>query len=296
MTLPFLSRESLAAWCVVPYDSERRDAAARARMLGERGIGRLVWDWRDEHVPLFDAELDALEDAGIELAGLWAPAPLSDDTAVVDVIAGLVARAVERGHAPQLWSCYEFPGPWTGPEPDADETAALVADAVHRFAPIATLADEHGLTLGIYNHMGWSGEPEHQLLIADALQARGHQSVGLVYQLHHGHTHMDRFARVWPQIAPRVIAFGLNGMIPGAAAGGRKIHPYGHGPHDVEIARVVLESRWTGLTTVLGHTMEDAAQRLADNLDGVEWVRARLAGEGPEAPPAARIPEPVWPH
>ena len=105
MTLPFLSRESLAAWCVVPYDSERRDAAARARVPGERGIGRLVWDWRDEHVPLFDAELDALEDAGIELAGLWAPAPQGDDAGVVDVIAGLTTRAVERGHAPQLWSC-----------------------------------------------------------------------------------------------------------------------------------------------------------------------------------------------
>jgi hypothetical protein len=254
----------------------------------------VVWDWRDEHPPLFEEELDALGERGIELLGLWCPV-LGD----ADAVTGLVATAAARGLAPQLWTCIEFGPPWEGHRP-ADH-AERVAHAVSLIEPLARLGAEHGMTVGLYNHMGWFGEPEHQVDIADALAPRGADNVGLVYQQHHGHTHMDRWDSLWPAIAPRVIALGLNGMVPRStdplvATGGAKIYPYGHGPRDVDLARVVVESGWHGPVTVLGHTMDDVEVRLRDNLEGLDWVRARLAGEEPSGPPAARIPAPVWPH
>lgn len=263
-------------------------------MLAGLGIGAVVWDWRDEHLPLFEAELDALAENGIALLGLWCPAV--GDT---DAVSGLINTAARRGLTPQLWTCIEFGPPLEGPPaPDHGERVARAVDVIESLAHAGA---EHGMSVGLYNHMGWFGEPEHQIDIADALAARGVENVGLVYQQHHGHTHVDRWASLWPTIAPRVIALGLNGMVPlsvdpRAATAGPKIFPYGHRPHDVELARVVVESGWSGPVTILGHTMDDVELRLLDNLEGLDWVRSRLAGSGPEEPPVARIPSPVWPH
>lgn len=263
-------------------------------MLAELGIGALAWDWRDEHVLHFDEELDALEERGIRLLSLWCPV-----LGEADAVETLVSRAAARGLTPQLWTCIEYGAPWAGPRP-ADH-AERVARAADRIEPLARLGAEHGMVTGFYNHMGWFGEPEHQIDIADALAERGVEGVGLVYQQHHGHAHAERFAAMWPAIASRVMALGLNGMVPlsadpTAAVGGPKICPYGRGPLDVELARVIVDSGWRGPVTILGHTMDDVVLRLRDNLEGLEWVRWRLAGKGPDAPPPARIPRPVWPH
>jgi hypothetical protein len=294
VTSDILARENIAAWCIVPYDSRRRTPRERAAMLAELGIGALVWDWRDEHLPSFEEELDALAEKGIDLLGMWGPAV--GDTAAV---AGLVTAAAKRGLAPQLWTCIEYGPPWEGPPPP--NHAERVARAAATIEPLARLAVDHGMTVGLYNHMGWFGEPEHQVDIADALAERGLEIVGLVYQQHHGHAHLDRWEELWPAIAPRVIAVGLNGMVPPsvdprAATSAPKIHPYGRGPRDVGLAQVVVDSHWQGPVTILGHTMDDVELRILDNLEGLDWVRSRLAGGGPEEPPPARIPEPVWPH
>ena len=294
MGLDILARENLAAWCIVPYDSRRRSPAERAAMLAELGIGALAWDWREEHVPSFTEELNALEEYGVALVALWCPA-VGD----ADAVPGLVAAAAARGLAPQLWTCIEYGPPWQGPPPP--DHAERVEHAAAIVEPLARLGREHGMTVGLYNHMGWFGEPEHQLGVADALAARGFDNVGLVYQQHHGHAHLERWESLWPAIAPRVMALGLNGMVPlsvdpRAAMGGPKISPYGHGTRDVELARVVVESGWKGAVTILGHTMDDVELRLRDNLEGLDWVRSRLAGTGSAAPPAARIATPVWPH
>jgi len=299
MGLEILARDNVAAWCVVPYDSLRRGPVERAAMLADLGIGSMVWDWRDEHVPFFEDELDALAAHGIGLTGIWCPLPQFED-GVPDAVAGLVATAAGRGLAPQLWTCIEFAPPWEGPVPQ--DQWRRVAEASDRIAPLAALGAEHGMQVGLYNHMGWFGEPENQVAVLEALDAEGFANAGLVYQQHHGHAQVERFASMWPAIAPYVIALGLNGMLriadePGVATGGSKIHPYGHGPDDVDLARAVVDSGWTGPITLLGHTMDDVALRLADNLEGLDWVRDQLAGTSTaDAPPPARIPQPIWPH
>ena len=66
-------KPNLVAWCVVPFDAKKRGPAERAAMLKTLGIKRLAYDWRDEHIATFDAELKALKDNKIEMTAFWFP-------------------------------------------------------------------------------------------------------------------------------------------------------------------------------------------------------------------------------
>src|SRR5262245_8828601 len=65
---------NLVAWCIVPFDAKGRGPEERAQMLRRLGLSRLAYDWRDEHIPTFDQELDALNRHGIRLEAFWFPA------------------------------------------------------------------------------------------------------------------------------------------------------------------------------------------------------------------------------
>lgn len=303
--LSLLEPHSLFGWSMVPYTDRPRTGVERAAILTRLGLRGVAWDWRPEHVPDFPAELDAYEGAGLDLLAVWVPALLptdDDDLGEIDADARtLIAECARRGLTPQLWTCSGFgpPGPYppVGGELDPIDHHRRVARTATHLAPLVSLASEHGMTVALYNHQGWFGEPENQVALADALAEQGLTNVGLTYQFHHGHAHIDRFAEMWPAIAPRVVALGLSGMVAEAHWGGRKIHPLGHGQYDERMLRTVLDSGWTGPVTVLCHTMDDPEDRLRDNLEGLAWLRARIAGENvPDAPPPARIPEPEWPH
>src|ERR1051325_7854659 len=63
-------RDNLVAWCIVPFDAKKRTPEQRAQMLQKLGIHRFAYDWRAEHLPTFDAELDQLKQHNIELTAL----------------------------------------------------------------------------------------------------------------------------------------------------------------------------------------------------------------------------------
>ena len=56
-----LDPQNLTAWCVVPFDARKRGPEQRAEMLQRLGFRSFAYDWRAEHVPTFDAELEALK-------------------------------------------------------------------------------------------------------------------------------------------------------------------------------------------------------------------------------------------
>ena len=335
LDLSVLARENLVAWCIVPYDSRRRGPRARAEMLARLGITRLAWDWRPEHVSQLDAELDALDEFGIELTGVWLPASLPADDGVLgrlDPDVGVILDTLrDRGAATQLWTCTEFgqPGPVT-PLPADEHRRAVERTAAH-LGPLAERANADGHTLALYNHLGWAGEPANQLDVLRVLLDRGLARPGLVYVQHHGHAHLDRFASILDSMGGALVALGINGMLPGAHWGDGKVHPVGRGPRDLELARTIATSGWRGPVAILGHTMDDVEDRLLDNLEGLDWIVERLRQEAdgeahddapsagdaqvrhvapsardtPSAPvvagalpspPAARIPHPRWPH
>src|SRR6187549_1532533 len=91
------ARNNLVAWCIVPFDSKKRGPEERAQMLERLGIKRLAYDYRAEHVPTWDAELDALKLHGIELTAWWFPASLNDEARqALDLFR-------RHGVKPQLW-------------------------------------------------------------------------------------------------------------------------------------------------------------------------------------------------
>jgi len=60
---------------------------------------------------------------------------------------------------------------------------------------------------------------------------------------------------------------------------GKKIMVLGQGDLDVELARTICESGYTGPIGILNHTEHDAEARLLDNLDGLDWITGELTGK-----------------
>ena len=273
-------RSNLAAWCIVPFDAQKRGPEERAAMLARMGITKFVYDYRAEHIPQWDDELSALKKHDIELLGWWFPTVLNDQ-------AKKTLELFQRhGVRPQLWvsgggrEAIEA-------ENEADQQARIARE-VKRLKPICEAAAPLSCQVGLYNHGGWFGEPENQLAILESLKAEGIENVGIVYNLHHGHGHLDRLAEVLPKLQPHLLCLNLNGMDIEGDAKGRKILPLGVGTEDLKVLRQIRESGYSGPIGILNHTQEDAEGRLLDNLDGLQWLVPQLDDQTPAAKPQYR--------
>jgi sugar phosphate isomerase/epimerase len=254
------------AWCIVPFDTAKRDAAARAAMLERLQIRRLAYDWRAEHVPQFDAEVIEMQRRGIEILAWWFPNRIDDASRrIVEVIS-------RHGIRPQLWTMGS-----AAPLKDPAGQEARVAEEAAKLRPVLEIAAKLGCQVGLYNHGGWFGEPENQLAILARLRAEGFTKVGLVYNFHHGHEHLDRFPELWRRIKDHTLAVNLNGMIAGGDKAGKKILYLGEGDRELAMLRFIQESGWRGPIGVLNHRMDtDAEVALRANLAGLDQLAAKL--------------------
>jgi pimeloyl-ACP methyl ester carboxylesterase len=110
-------------------------------------------------------------------------------------------------------------------------------------------------------------------------------NVSLVYNLHHGHDHLERFPALLKQMTPHLVAINLNGMVKDGDKTGKKILPLGQGDLDLELLKTIAASGYHGPIGILGHTSDDAEERLKDNLDGLDWLVPQLAGKTPGPKP-----------
>lgn len=271
------ARTNLVAWCIVPFDTRKRTPEQRAELLEQLGVKRLAYDWRSEHVPTFDAEIAALDRRGIELTAWWFPAALNDEAkAILDCLR-------RHGKHPQLWVTMG-----TEPEPDPAKLAGKITGAVETLGPICDAAAGLGSTVALYNHLGWFGEPTNQVVVINRLRAAGHTNVGSVYNFHHAHAHIDDFAAQLAVLKPHLLAVNLNGMVWRGDEAGRKIIPLGTGDEELRMMRELVASGWKGPVGIIGHTEEDAGEKLRKELAGLERL-APLATE-PPGPPPVRTP------
>jgi sugar phosphate isomerase/epimerase len=257
------AQENLVAWCIVPFDAKKRGPEERAEMLERLAIRRLAYDYRQEHIPTFDAEMEALKKHGIELTAWWFPGSLNAEARnILDVIARHKVQ-------PQLWISG---GGEAAKSPE--EQAQRVQKEADRIRPIAEAAAKLGLRVGLYNHGGWFGEPENQLAIIAQLNL---PNVGIVYNFHHGHEHVARFPELWQKMRGNLIAVNLNGMIPVDAPGHKKILPLGAGTDELAMLRAIRDSGWHGPVGILNHRPEmDAEVALRGNLEGLRKLRQQL--------------------
>ena len=254
-------------------------------MLKELGLTKFAYDWRTEHLPTFEEELGVLKRHEMELTAVWFPPELNAE-------ARQILETLKRNNVrTQFWVAMDEPAPGLPDQwEDAEkENATKTAAAVKALRPIVDAAAEQGCAVGLYNHGGWFGEPENQLAIVKALDA---SNVGIVYNLHHGHDHVGRFAEVLAKLKPHLLAINLNGMDRNGERLGRKILPLGQGELDLELLRAIADSGYRGPVGILGHTQDDVNTRLQDNLDGLAWLIDRLDGGDPGPRPRPRTPVP----
>jgi putative heme-binding domain-containing protein len=273
------ARENLVAWCIVPFDSKNRGPEERAAMLERLGFTKFAYDWRAEHIPSFDAEIVALKRHGITLQAFWlAPGELNRESRLILDL--LKRHAIQT----ELWVLLDL----GADRVSGAEQTRRVESAAAKLRPLAEEAGKIRCSLALYNHGGWFGEPENQLAILERLKAQGITNVGAVYNLHHGHEHLDRLAEVLAMLKPYLRAVNLNGMVRDGDRAGRKIVPLGQGPLDLKTLRTILDSGYRGPIGILGHTQDDAEERLKDNLDGLAWLVPQLEGKPPGPRPAPR--------
>ena len=257
------AKSNLVAWCIVPFDAKQRGPAERAEMLGRLGISRFAYDWRAKDIPTFDQELDELAKRNIRLQAFWLSSGLKpqSDKNVAAVLDFLQRRKVRT----QIW--YFVSG---GKDLDAlgqEQKVEAVAAAVRY---VATAAAKTGGSVAIYNHGGWTGDPDNQIAVIRRL---GMDNVGIVYNFHHGRQDMDRFPELFARMLPYLMAVNVNGMKEGAPM----ILPLGEGDRELEMLRVIRRSRYQGPIGILNHRPEvDAETGLQQNLDGLRKLLARM--------------------
>ena len=279
------ARTNLVAWCIVPFDAQKRGPEERAAMLERLGFRQFAYDYRAEHIPTWDAEMAALKKHHVHLLAWWFPTTLNDEARK---ILGVLERNQIRA---QLWVM----GGGT-PVKSAEEQAARVSAEAKRIREIAGAAAKIGCTVALYNHGAWFGEPENQLAIIAQLSGAGVTNVGLVYNLHHGHEHLDRFPALLQKMKPYLVALNINGTVRDGETSGRKILPLAQGDLDLSLLKTIRDSGWRGPVGILNHTDEDAEARLHDNLDGLDWLVPQLDGQPAGPKPTPRSWRPAMPN
>jgi hypothetical protein len=262
------ARGNLCAWCIVPFDGKKRGPEARVAMLQQLGFTKYAYDWRAEHLPTFEKELVLLKEAKIELQAVWFPAGIGKDGQF------LLDALKKHGVRTELWVML--------PQPDVKlDQEAKVKAAAAQLKPLAQTAAKQGCKVAIYNHGGWTGEPANMVAVAKAVQE---PNVGIAYNLHHGHDQLPQLGEHLKLMLPYLSAVNLNGMDSELLAKGGKILVLGQGQDDLSWLRILQQSGYFGPLGILGHTNNDAADQLADNLAGLDYLVARLAKQSPDQP------------
>lgn len=249
----------LLAWCIVPFDSVERTPVQRLDMLDNLGIHAYAYDWREKHLPEAANEFQLAQSRGIEVDAVWMWIDANQDAAgrLSENNQKILDAIEEAGLQTHIWLGFHanfFEGL-------SDE--AKLARGVEMVEYVWSLADALGCKVALYNHGDWMGEPENQIRIIESLIG---MDLGMVYNFHHGHHHIDRFAEMVDDMLPYLWCVNLNGM----KKDGPKIMPLGEGDHEWDMLNTLLDAGYRGPLGIIGHVEEaDVAVILQQNLEGL---------------------------
>jgi len=269
--LGLFDRQNLTAWCVVPFDAKKRGPEQRAEMLQRLGFKRFAYDWRQENVPTFDAEVEALNQHGISLVAWWFP------TEAADPNARIILEVIKRhGIHPQLWVM----GSGAPTKTEAEQRQRVEQEA-ERVRNLVELAAPCGCQVELYNHNGWFGQTDNELAVIERLKQQGVSNVGMVYNFSHGHGDVADFPALWKRMRQHVVAVNVTGMVKD-----ERLIPPSQGDHELEMLRTIQQSGWRGPLGLIAEQGGDAEVTLGRNLRGLDWLKKELAlpGSGGERP------------
>ncbi|MFT4637286.1 MAG: hypothetical protein ACI8T1_000595 [Verrucomicrobiales bacterium] len=250
--LELFARKNLVAWCIVPFDTAKRGPEARSQMLKSLNLTQCAYDWRAEHVPTFEEEIQQYAKHGITFFAFWG---VHEDA---------FALFKKYQLTPQIWQ--------TSPSPEGKDQTSRLENAAKELAPLVTRTRELGFKLGLYNHGGWGGAPENLVAICQHLRkTQQADHVGIVYNFHHAHEHLTQIEESLQLMKPYLHCLNLNGM---NDEPNPKILPIGQGKHDDRLLRIVASLGYDGPIGILDHRDDtDAEESLRANLDGLDkWI------------------------
>jgi len=272
-----LDPQNLTAWCVVPFDARKRGPEQRAEMLQRLGFRSFAYDWRAEHVPTFDAEVEALKKHGINLVAWWFPTEAGDPNA------RLILEVIKRHSIhPQLWVM----GSGSPTKTDAEQRQRIGQEA-ERIRKIVELAAPYGCPVELYNHNGWFGQPDNAGAVIERLKQLDVGGVGMVYNFSHGHADVANFPAIWKRIQRYVVAVNVTGMV-----ADEHLIPPSQGDHELGMLRTIQQSGWRGPIGLIAEQGGDAEVTLGQNLRGLEHLRKELAQPGSDTPPLKQRKQP----
>jgi sugar phosphate isomerase/epimerase len=261
------AKDNLVAWCIVPFDVKNRGPVERSQMLNKLGITKLAYDWREKHIPSFDAELEALQAHHIALQAFWY---YSGSEPEKDKNFAIILDALKRhGVKTQIWCMVSgIPGLDQMTQQEKVNATARVINY------IADKAAEIGCTVGLYNHGGWYGEPENQLEIISYLKK---PNIGIVYNFHHAEEQLKTFPNFFPKMLPHLMAVNLAGLKTGPPV---KVVPVGQGDAELEMMRIVKNSNYKGPIGIINEEFApDAETGLQMNIDGLKKILTKLGDQ-----------------
>ena len=261
------AKSELVAWCIVPFDAKQRGPAERAAMVKRLGLRRVAYDWRAQHVPTFEQEILEYQKRGIEYFAFWG---WHDE----------MEKLIEKHSIkPQIWQ--------TSKTIEKGSDAEKIAEAVKRLMPIVEKTRRLGLRLGLYNHGGWAGEPDSLVAICERLKREANADhIGIVYNFHHGHSHIKDFGKAVQRMKPYLLCVNLNGMHELAniddPRDANKIAPIGEGLYEQAMINRLIECGYTGPIGIIGHRKDkDVEEVLRKNMEGLDGIiDRRVANKG----------------
>jgi sugar phosphate isomerase/epimerase len=254
------ARQNLVAWCVVPFDSVERTPEERAEMLKELGFTQFAYDWRIKHLPTFADEIKALRDRDIKLSAVWLWVDTDTGKIFDNASEQLLSIIKENNVKTDLWVGF------SNKHFDGLSDEEKLEKAVASVSYIEKRANELGCTISLYNHGDWFGEPVNQVRIIERL---GSKNVGMVYNFHHGHSHVKKFPSLLSQMLPYLKTVNLNGM----KIEGPKILTIGDGDQEAEMLKTLKDSGFSGTIGIICHIeTDDAKVVLQRNIDGLKSI------------------------
>jgi sugar phosphate isomerase/epimerase len=256
------AKTNLHAWAFEEYDAVSRSPAERAQVLETIGLRKAGYVGRNvERMKEFDAYAVAYKARHIELVAVWTP--VNTDSPLQEPQIQMFLEAVERHKLRLQW--------WVTLEQLKQGGEQTVEKAVSTVRQLNAEATRRGMRLALYGHGrdAWFTQPENQLEIIRRLPPSDASTVGIAYNFHHAHSHLDRFAAVFPKMLPHLIAVNLNGM----KAAGPMILPIGEGDREKEMIEIIHKSGYRGPVGLLHHQRTlDAATGLARNISGLRTI------------------------
>ncbi len=257
-------KDNLVAWCVVPFDSLQRGPYERAQMLHDLGFTKFAYDWREQHLPTFAEEVQAMQSHGIELSAVWWWIDGQGDSLLNASNRQLLHYLDSLNLACDIWMSFDerfFHGL---------EDSAKLQKAVSSIQQLHAIVDPLNLRLQLYNHGEWFGNPVNQVEI---IEASGLNDVGIVYNFHHAHKQMDDFPHLLKIMKSYLSCVNINGM----RENGPQILTVGEGDQEKAMLQALVEADYRGYIGIIGHLEnEDVEVVLKRNLEGLRELTKGL--------------------